>query len=163
MQRTRALLVSREDIRMVEARSSLRVANEGSDARATSRASPLNIGGHLAILSKAPRRSSLAKELSRGRRKHTQLRHQSKRVHDDAGVFDAALLQAVDDHAPNPDVTTGGGNAHKLSLLGPHPYLEPTRFANGRYPRGYKPSPQADVGRGSPVELGRIPVSRGPL
>src|SRR3954462_10235022 len=72
--------------------------------------------GHrsLAIVSKAPR-SSLAKELARGRRKHTQLRHQSKRVHDDARVFNAALLQAVYDHAPNPDLTTGGRNAHKLA------------------------------------------------
>ena len=38
------------------------------------------------------------------------------------------LLQAVDDHAPNPDLTTSGGNAHKLSLLGSGPFKAAGHF-----------------------------------
>jgi hypothetical protein len=55
---------------------------------------------------------------SRARRgKGAELHHQSERIHNDAGVFDSAVPQPVDDHAPDPHGSSRSWYAEKLSAV----------------------------------------------
>jgi hypothetical protein len=49
------------------------------------------------------------------RRKHAELHHQSERIHDDARVFDSAVPQPVDDHAPDLHGSSRSRDAEKFS------------------------------------------------
>jgi hypothetical protein len=44
-----------------------------------------------------------------------ELAQQTEGIHDDAGVLDTAILQTVDDHPPDANGASGGGNTEKLT------------------------------------------------
>lgn len=48
---------------------------------------------------------------------HAELHHQSQRIHDDAGLFDFAVPEPVDDGAPDLDGSAGGGDAEEPALV----------------------------------------------
>ena len=56
------------------------------------------------------------------RRDHTELHHQSERVHDKAALLDFPFLKAVDNHTPHAYWTAGGGHAKKLSSVCARPF-----------------------------------------
>lgn len=53
--------------------------------------------------------------------KESELHHEAEHVHEDAGVFDAAVFQAVDDHAPDFYRAAGWGYADERALVGAGP------------------------------------------
>ncbi|MDR3715083.1 MAG: hypothetical protein P4L51_19890 [Puia sp.] len=55
-------------------------------------------------------------------RQDAELAHQAESIHDDAGVLDAAILEAVDDNSPDENRTTCCGNAEEFTAVGTGPF-----------------------------------------
>jgi hypothetical protein len=47
---------------------------------------------------------------------------------DDAGILDTATLQTVDDHSPDANSASGGGNTEKLTPMGTGPFKAAGEF-----------------------------------
>src|ERR1700679_2549684 len=51
----------------------------------------------------------------------SELSHQAHRVHNDTGILDAAIFQAIDDNPPHPHRSSSWGNPEKFSLVRSRP------------------------------------------
>src|SRR5882724_11078075 len=62
------------------------------------------------------------------RGKRAYLHHQSKCIHDDASIFDSAVLKPVDDHAPNLEGPSRSGYTEKLPSMRTRPLKTSQHF-----------------------------------